>query len=177
MGVRVPYPARALPASRAPPAFDWPRVPRPRSTDPALATFGVRCAPTGQFTCGSLRCDNRTDLKSWEVNFGYVEAGEKRNALVKLRLCPDCSAKLNYRKKAREASAAARRRDPEVAAEDGEPEESAKRARTEGDGGAAGAGPPEAETVRSHWKGAAAVTAVDRTREEEYEDYFSDLFQ
>ena len=108
-----------------------------------------------------------------------MEAGEKRNALVKLRLCPDCSAKLNYRKKAREASAAARRTASEAAEDSESGGGSTKRVRTDdaaGDGAAA-AGPPEAETVRSHWKGAAAVTAVDRTREEEYEDYFSDLFQ
>lgn len=27
-----------------------------------------------------------------------MEGGEKKNALVKLRLCPDCSYKLNYHK-------------------------------------------------------------------------------
>ena len=50
----------------------------------------------GQFACGSKRCSAREDLESWEVNFGYVEEGEKKNALVKLRLCADCSKKLNY---------------------------------------------------------------------------------
>nr|DBA15121.1 TPA: hypothetical protein GDO54_004376 [Pyxicephalus adspersus] len=38
----------------------------------------------GQFSCGNKRCDEKEGLKSWEVNFGYVEHGEKRNALVKL---------------------------------------------------------------------------------------------
>jgi len=28
-------------------------------------------------------------LKSWEVNFAYIEEGEKRNALVKLSECLD----------------------------------------------------------------------------------------
>uniref|UniRef100_A0A673G9D0 FRA10A associated CGG repeat 1 n=1 Tax=Sinocyclocheilus rhinocerous TaxID=307959 RepID=A0A673G9D0_9TELE len=50
----------------------------------------------GQFHCGNKRCENKEGLKSWEVNFAYVEQGEKRNALVKLRLCPECSFKLNY---------------------------------------------------------------------------------
>ncbi|NWS51789.1 F10C1 protein, partial [Chunga burmeisteri] len=50
----------------------------------------------GQFSCGNKHCDEKEDLKSWEVNFGYVEHGEKRNALVKLRLCPECSHKLNF---------------------------------------------------------------------------------
>ncbi|NXD75530.1 F10C1 protein, partial [Halcyon senegalensis] len=50
----------------------------------------------GQFSCGNKHCDEKEGLKSWEVNFGYVEHGEKRNALVKLRLCPECSYKLNF---------------------------------------------------------------------------------
>ncbi|KAI8919685.1 folate-sensitive fragile site protein Fra10Ac1-domain-containing protein, partial [Entophlyctis helioformis] len=55
-------------------------------------------AGKGQFECGNLNCSSTADLKSWEVNFAYAEAGERKNALVKLRLCPDCSRKLNYRK-------------------------------------------------------------------------------
>uniref|UniRef100_A0A671WR08 FRA10A associated CGG repeat 1 n=1 Tax=Sparus aurata TaxID=8175 RepID=A0A671WR08_SPAAU len=38
----------------------------------------------GQFQCGNKRCEKQEGLKSWEVNFAYVERGEKRNALVKL---------------------------------------------------------------------------------------------
>lgn len=38
----------------------------------------------GQFQCGNKRCEKQEGLKSWEVNFAYVEHGEKRNALVKL---------------------------------------------------------------------------------------------
>uniref|UniRef100_A0A3P8XH45 FRA10A associated CGG repeat 1 n=1 Tax=Esox lucius TaxID=8010 RepID=A0A3P8XH45_ESOLU len=38
----------------------------------------------GQFVCGNKRCEVEEGLKSWEVNFAYVEQGEKRNALVKL---------------------------------------------------------------------------------------------
>ncbi len=38
----------------------------------------------GQFQCGNKRCEKEEGLKSWEVNFAYVEQGEKRNALVKL---------------------------------------------------------------------------------------------
>ncbi|KAF9116014.1 hypothetical protein BGX27_005247 [Mortierella sp. AM989] len=53
----------------------------------------------GQFTCGSLRCDDSEGLQSWEVNFGYMEQGEKKNALVKIRLCERCSIKLNYKTK------------------------------------------------------------------------------
>ncbi|KAF9546707.1 hypothetical protein EC957_009467 [Mortierella hygrophila] len=51
----------------------------------------------GQFICGNLRCNESQGLESWEVNFGYVEQGEKKNALVKIRLCEKCSYRLNYR--------------------------------------------------------------------------------
>lgn len=53
----------------------------------------------GQFACGNKHCTSREDLESWEVNFAYVEQGVKKNALVKLRLCPGCSLKLNYHHK------------------------------------------------------------------------------
>uniref|UniRef100_A0A182MB51 Protein FRA10AC1 homolog n=1 Tax=Anopheles culicifacies TaxID=139723 RepID=A0A182MB51_9DIPT len=56
----------------------------------------------GQFVCGDRHCDERSELRSWEVNFGYLEQGQKKNALVKLRLCPKCSDKLNYHSKKRE---------------------------------------------------------------------------
>lgn len=39
---------------------------------------------SGQFQCGNKHCGKEEGLKSWEVNFAYVEHGEKRNALVKL---------------------------------------------------------------------------------------------
>lgn len=45
---------------------------------------------TGQFFCGNKRCENKEGLKSWEVNFAYVEHEEKRNALLKLRKCQSC---------------------------------------------------------------------------------------
>jgi len=50
----------------------------------------------GHFICGSRKCDERECLRTWEVNFAYVEETEKKNALVKVRLCPECSIKLNY---------------------------------------------------------------------------------
>lgn len=41
-------------------------------------------AGKGQFICGNKVCDERSGLKSWEVNFAYLEQGEKKNALIKL---------------------------------------------------------------------------------------------
>jgi hypothetical protein len=40
----------------------------------------------GQFSCGSLQCSQAAGLESFEVNFVYVEAGERKQALVKLRV-------------------------------------------------------------------------------------------
>ena len=55
----------------------------------------------GQFSCGNKHCDVGERLRSWEVNFAYMEHGEKKNALVKLRqlssivmLC--ISSKVNF---------------------------------------------------------------------------------
>ncbi|XP_017782623.1 PREDICTED: protein FRA10AC1 [Nicrophorus vespilloides] len=56
----------------------------------------------GQFSCGNKKCEERDDLKTWEVNFGYVEDSVKKNALVKIRLCEPCSKKLNYHTKKKE---------------------------------------------------------------------------
>ncbi|KAK4468175.1 hypothetical protein MN116_008337 [Schistosoma mekongi] len=57
----------------------------------------------GQFTCGNVACPAGSErLRSWEVNFVYQERGERRNALVKIRLCPPCSEKLNYRYRRRD---------------------------------------------------------------------------
>lgn len=52
----------------------------------------------GQFVCGAKGCDEAEGLCSYEVNFAYDEAGERRQALVKLRVCPSCAYRLNYRK-------------------------------------------------------------------------------
>nr|CAD2123549.1 unnamed protein product [Meloidogyne enterolobii] len=50
----------------------------------------------GQFECGNKYCKSKEALSSWEVNFAYTEHGVRKNALVKVRLCPECSAKLNF---------------------------------------------------------------------------------
>ena len=53
----------------------------------------------GQFACGNKHCSRIKDLRSWEVNFNYLEHGERKHALVKVRLCEECSGKLNYHHK------------------------------------------------------------------------------
>lgn len=52
----------------------------------------------GQFVCGSIGCEEREGLSSYEVPFGYVEAGVRKRALVKVRLCREHAQQLNYKK-------------------------------------------------------------------------------
>ncbi|XP_044747949.1 protein FRA10AC1 [Coccinella septempunctata] len=56
----------------------------------------------GQFSCAEKKCNCKERLKTWEVNFCYLENNEKKNALVKIKLCSECSAKLNYHSLKRE---------------------------------------------------------------------------
>ena len=54
----------------------------------------------GQFTCGGLpACATPSHgLATLEVPFAYKEGGEKREALVKLRLCRMCRYKLEFKR-------------------------------------------------------------------------------
>ncbi|CAD6253007.1 unnamed protein product [Miscanthus lutarioriparius] len=52
----------------------------------------------GQFICGNRHCDEKYGLGSYEVNFSYVEAGEQKQALVKLVACKRCAEKLAYKR-------------------------------------------------------------------------------
>ena len=66
----------------------------------------------GQFVCGNKACSSDQGLQSFELQFSYVEHGVSKAALVKLRACPECAAKLNYRKrKDEERSEGERRRE------------------------------------------------------------------
>ena len=58
----------------------------------------------GQFQCGAKKCEERDNLRTWEVNFAYQEANERKNALVKVRLCPEDSYKLNYHHKRKDVT-------------------------------------------------------------------------
>ncbi|KAK0041344.1 protein FRA10AC1 [Biomphalaria pfeifferi] len=132
----------------------------------------------GQFTCGNKKCNENEEgggLKSWEVNFGYLESGVKRNALVKLRLCPDCSYKLNYRKKHKDVSRKKevhrsddikKSRLDEAGPSDGytEKTEDAKVTKTE-----------EVSTSKDIWSQPVVLTE-DKSREDEFDSYFKDMF-
>lgn len=40
----------------------------------------------GQFICSNKTCDETKHMRTWEVNFSYMEHGEKKNTLVKLSM-------------------------------------------------------------------------------------------
>ncbi|PSC75724.1 FRA10AC1 like [Micractinium conductrix] len=70
-------------------------------------------AGRGQFSCGATSCEERRGLASFEVPFAYREAGERKQALVKVRVCPTHAYQLNYRKhkEAERAHKAAQRKE------------------------------------------------------------------
>ncbi|KTG03848.1 hypothetical protein cypCar_00002479 [Cyprinus carpio] len=159
----------------------------------------------GQFHCGNKRCENKEGLKSWEVNFAYVERGEKRNALVKLRLCPECSFKLNYHHKRKEVTVKKRRRSKEnmdksvlkkskssrkqkrkhkkrrkgksmsVAFTQKEYSSSSSEETQDSDKDAKSEEEEEGPSESDHWRGP-APTVEEKSREEVFDEYFEDMF-
>uniref|UniRef100_S4RY20 FRA10A associated CGG repeat 1 n=1 Tax=Petromyzon marinus TaxID=7757 RepID=S4RY20_PETMA len=144
----------------------------------------------GQFECGNKRCQESEGLRSWEVNFGYVEAAEKKNALVKLRLCPECSNKLNYHHKKREVK---RKRKQEKEEERRIRKEKRRRSHhgegtlsdtvddeeevyvVAGSGASKEPKKPKEMSESDYWKGPVQETE-EKCREDEFEDYFEDMF-
>ncbi|XDA88084.1 hypothetical protein R6Z07F_017749 [Ovis aries] len=144
----------------------------------------------GQFCCGNKCCDEKEGLKSWEVNFGYTEHGEKRNALVKLRLCQECSFKLNFHHRRKEVKSKKRK---DKAKKDSE-ESTHKKSRLSSveetsktkDKAHSSSVKSESSVNRNSdeeesaseselWKGPLPETD-EKSQEEEFDEYFQDLF-
>ncbi|KAK4514387.1 uncharacterized protein ATC70_001980 [Mucor velutinosus] len=143
----------------------------------------------GQFICASTRCDETKKLQSWEVNFGYMEDGEKKNELVKVRLCPECSDKLNYKTKKRLAKTLKRKSREEQTSKSKSKRQrrhsSASSSASDDDDeddvcGDTGKDKGEHDTFAqessSIWS-KPLETKEEKSKEEEYEDYFADLLQ
>jgi len=131
----------------------------------------------GQFICGEKTCKDSEGLRTWEVNFAYLEGDTKKNALVKLRLCPECSYKLNYKSKKKEIKRKSRKRTsscldlPEVPAKVVKQSETGDETQT---------GPVSITTTeeiteeeRNIWKENAATE--EKSRDEDFEDYLEQL--
>ncbi|KAI3510836.1 hypothetical protein L1887_17973 [Cichorium endivia] len=67
----------------------------------------------GQFVCGNKHCNEEEGLSSYEVNFAYFEAGENKQALVKLVTCERCAKKLLYKKLKEKEKEESKRREKE----------------------------------------------------------------
>eukprot|EP01029_Cantina_marsupialis_P029018 TRINITY_DN778398_c0_g1_i1.p1 TRINITY_DN778398_c0_g1~~TRINITY_DN778398_c0_g1_i1.p1 ORF type:complete len:271 (-),score=76.13 TRINITY_DN778398_c0_g1_i1:576-1388(-) len=52
----------------------------------------------GTKICGAIGCGNVEGLKDYELLFNYVEHGENKSTMVKVRVCPFCAPKLNYKR-------------------------------------------------------------------------------
>lgn len=144
----------------------------------------------GQFFCGNKCCDEKEGLKSWEVNFGYIEHGEKRNALVKLRLCQECSFKLNFHHRRKEIKSKKRKaktktecdESPHKKSRSSSSEEASKR-KDEGhsssksieDSRNRNTDEEDSASESELWKGPLPETD-EKSQEEEFDDYFQDLF-
>lgn len=127
----------------------------------------------GQFICGNKTCNEIEGLRSWEVNFAYLERGEKMNALVKLRLCPECSYKLNYRKKKKEAKRKKHGKSSKHKDKDTKLDSNSNQSADATD-------ITSSKTVdiddheRTAWT--RAPVQEDMTREDEFDKYFDDMF-
>ena len=144
-------------------------------------------AGKGQFACGSVKCDCDQGLNSFEVNFGYLESvhhadgsttKEKKNALVKLRLCMECAYKLNYRKiqekkrikleeKAEDQEDGVSKEEPVETKEEEEPTESKNERDQELDNDPSRIWSQEAPTEES----------AELSRDQEFDAYFADLLK
>ncbi|GAB6018459.1 hypothetical protein CHUAL_000162 [Chamberlinius hualienensis] len=113
----------------------------------------------GQFVCGNKSCEAKEGLRSWEVNFAYLENDKKKNALVKLRLCSDCSYKLNYRHQKHKII---------------KKEKDAKQSTSSEADSESGETSSRTEIESELWK--KPVQLEDKSREDEFDDYFQDLF-
>ena len=130
----------------------------------------------GQFSCGAKGCRAADNLVSYEVPFAYAEAGEQKQALVKLRVCPDCAMKLNFghsgaQPRASEEPARGHKRRRREAAGDQPPG---------GDAGEEAVEPREAgqsvDKEGAHWAAKAADADVERTRDGDMDEYLAALF-
>ncbi|KAI8340565.1 folate-sensitive fragile site protein Fra10Ac1-domain-containing protein [Chlamydoabsidia padenii] len=145
----------------------------------------------GQFICAA--CEETDDLTSWEVNFGYLEDGMKKNELVKVRLCPGCSDKLNYKtqkrrtKKMEKGITHGKRKRRYSNDDDGSDSDASshKRKRRSGSNGHSDHEGDDYDNDKSSSEkhNASSIWTKDwddkddKTKDEEFEDYFADLLQ
>uniref|UniRef100_A0A1I7U4S2 Protein FRA10AC1 homolog n=1 Tax=Caenorhabditis tropicalis TaxID=1561998 RepID=A0A1I7U4S2_9PELO len=137
----------------------------------------------GQLSCGSRKCSETASLASWEVNFAYKEDGRSKSTLVKARLCPRCSDKLNYgtqkrqvkqKKRAVRRWEKERRRERDYEENDGDLEEKVKK-EDEPSTSSAAANSSTLSASTDIWEGP-APTETEKTVDDEIDEFLDDLF-
>ncbi|EEQ98903.1 Protein FRA10AC1, putative [Perkinsus marinus ATCC 50983] len=147
---------------------------------------------TGLNGCANMRCNSTQHLRTFEVDFSYKEHGERKRELVKVRLCYQCSIKLNWKwirrakKKGREFRI---KKDEEENEEDDtviditEEDSRVKEEPVEGGEDADDVDENDKEALKvleeRMWRndGQAGVDNGEEKRANEFEDYFNELFQ
>jgi len=143
----------------------------------------------GQFVCANKKCDEVNKLRTWEVNFGYMEHGEKKNALVKCRLCSECSYKLNYThkkkevtkksKKSKKSKKKKKRRDSSSSSSSSSDDNDSSTAKPSTSSSAASSQPTDNASSKSEadiWSGPAQRQDEEKDREQVFNDFLQDLF-
>lgn len=147
----------------------------------------------GQFVCSAKGCTLHNELQTFELDFQYGEAGENKQALVKVRVCPGCAARLNYkraRRKARRSDKQERKRRRKQQEHGGGKamEDVGEGISRSGDGGKSqsiGAESPGATTTAAVTTTAgdcadsdtvwSAPVPAEKTIDDEFDEYFEDL--
>jgi len=144
----------------------------------------------GQFVCANKKCSSVKKLRTWEVNFGYVEQNIKKNALIKCRLCHDCSYKLNYhhkkkeltkkkKKSKRKKKRRKRSRSSSSSSDSDSDDESRKRRRKKEEHLKASEEEKKKEELSKQEKDVWSKPQEkeeEKTREDEFDDFLDDLF-
>ncbi|XP_040995094.1 protein FRA10AC1 [Juglans microcarpa x Juglans regia] len=119
----------------------------------------------GQFICGNKHCDEKDGLASYEVNFSYSEAGENKQALVKLVTCERCAEKLHYK----------RRKEKEQSEKREQEENKRKRNRSRSDDET----DVEYEGIKERRKGKKASTSTDDRKiddDDNFDEFLEGMF-
>lgn len=129
----------------------------------------------GQFICANKTCEEIEGLRSWEVNFGYVEEDQKKNALVKVRLCPDCSYKLNYHHKRKEVTKKKKSSNSKGSDANEDTVDNSAKEKAHSDEESIPQSQTEKDDDESVWKKKPGVI-TEKSREDEFDEYFEDMF-
>ncbi|KAH7665540.1 Folate-sensitive fragile site protein Fra10Ac1 protein [Dioscorea alata] len=120
----------------------------------------------GQFVCGNKHCDEKDGLGSYEVNFSYLEAGENKQALVKLVACKRCAEKLVYKRQKEKERSEAQAKD----------KEKRKRERTRHDESSEDGYSSNPDKRKKGKKTSSSTTSKKRRDEEDFDEFLEGMF-